>query len=66
VNTAYDAMGRVLSVTNPFTAGGAPGPATSYQYDALGRATVVTLPDGQTVQTSYNGPTVTVTDQVLC
>ena len=64
VNTSYDAMGRVVSRTNPFTAGGAPGPATGYTYDALGRTTVVTLTDGQTVQTSYNGTTVTVTDQV--
>jgi RHS repeat-associated protein len=64
VNTAYDAMGRVLSRTNPFTAGGTPGPSTSYTYDALGRTTVVTSPDTQTVQTSYNGSSVTVTDQV--
>jgi hypothetical protein len=27
--------------------------------------TVVTLPDNQTVQTSYSGTAVTVTDQVL-
>ena len=64
VNTAYDVMGRVASRTNPFPAGGTPGALTSYSYDALGRATVVTLPDNQTVQTSYNGTSVTVTDQV--
>ena len=64
VNTSYDAMGRVISVTNPFTAGGTPGPATSYTYDALGRVTVTTSPDTQTIQTSYNGPSVTFTDQV--
>jgi RHS repeat-associated protein len=64
VNTSYDAMGRVISVTNPFLAGGTPGPATSYTYDALGRVTVTTLPDTQTTQTSYNGPTVTLIDQV--
>ena len=52
VNTSYDVMGRVISVTNPFTAGGSPGPSTSYTYDDLGRATVVTLPDSQTIQTS--------------
>src|SRR4029078_3604522 len=64
VNTSYDAMGRVISRTNPFPAGGSPGASTWYPYDRLGRATVVTLPDGQTVQTSYNGNAVTVTDQV--
>jgi YD repeat-containing protein len=64
VNTGYDAMGRVASRTNPFTSGGSPGPSTAYAYDALGRVTVVTLPDSQTIQTSYNGSAVTATDQV--
>src|SRR6185503_3319097 len=64
VNIRYDSMGRVASRTNPFPSGGTPGASTSYTYDGLGRATVVTLPDGQTVQTSYNGNAVTVTDQV--
>jgi RHS repeat-associated protein len=64
INTSYDPMGRVLSRSNPFTAGGTPGPATSYQYDALGRAKQVTLPDSNTIQTTYSGTTVIVTDQV--
>jgi len=64
VNTNYDAMGRVTTRTNPFTAGGSPGPSTVYGYDALGRVVVVTLPDNQTIQTSYTGPIVTSTDQV--
>jgi RHS repeat-associated protein len=65
VNTGYDAMGRVLSVTSPFTEGSTPSSyTTSYQYDSLGRATVVTLPDGNTIQYNYSGATVTTTDQV--
>jgi YD repeat-containing protein len=64
VNVAYDAMGRVASRTNPFTAGGAPGPVSAYAYDALGRSIVVTLPDNQTLQTGYSGSTITATDQV--
>jgi len=64
INTSYNAMGRVASRTNPFTAGGSPGPSTAYTYDALGRVTLVTLPDTQTVQTSYSGTTVTIRDQV--
>ncbi|MFY9570792.1 MAG: hypothetical protein WAV20_05290, partial [Blastocatellia bacterium] len=64
VNTSYDAMGRIISRTNPFTAGGTPGPATTFQYDAVGRATITTLPGGNTVQNLYSGATVTATDQV--
>jgi RHS repeat-associated protein len=63
VNTTYDAMGQVASVSNPFTAGGSPSYWTNYTYDALSRATVVTLPDTQTVRTNYNGNSATVTDQ---
>jgi uncharacterized protein RhaS with RHS repeats len=38
---------------------------TTYQYDLLGRNTLVTLPGGNTVQTTYtNSSIVTVTDQV--
>jgi RHS repeat-associated protein len=64
VNTSYDAMGRVASQTNSFTAGGTPGPSTGYTYDALGRVIVVTLPDSQPILTSYSGNTVIATDEV--
>ncbi|MBI3651684.1 MAG: RHS repeat protein, partial [Acidobacteria bacterium] len=65
VNSGYDALGRVLNVTNPFTAGGTPSAlTTSYQYDSLGRVTIATLPDGNTIQNAYSGATVMVTDQV--
>ena len=64
VNTSYDAMGQLASETNPFTAGGTPGPSTVYTYDAIGRVMIVTLPDNQTIQTTYSGSAVTLTDQV--
>jgi YD repeat-containing protein len=64
VNTVYDAMGRVTSRSNPFPSGGSPQYSTAFQYDTLGRATITTLPDGNTVQTSYSGQSVTTTDQV--
>ena len=64
VNTAYDAMGRVVSQTNPFTAGGTPGPATTIQYDLANKAVITTLPGGNTVRSDYSGATVTATDQV--
>ena len=63
VNTTYDSMGRVASTSNPFQSGGSPQYSTAFQYDTLGRQTVTTLPDNNTLQTSYSGLTVT-TDQV--
>jgi YD repeat-containing protein len=50
VNTSYDAMGRTQSQTLPFIAGGTPGPTITYQYDALDRQTLMTLPDNNTIQ----------------
>ncbi|HKQ06410.1 MAG TPA: RHS repeat-associated core domain-containing protein [Blastocatellia bacterium] len=70
VNTIYDNMGRVASVSNPFTAGGSPAFWTTNVYDALSRVVEVDLPDdhpsGQRsrIQTAYSANTVTVTDQV--
>ena len=64
VNTSYDVMGRVVSRTNPFAAGGTPGPATTFQYDLANKAVITTLPGGNTVRSDYTGATVTATDQV--
>jgi RHS repeat-associated protein len=64
-NLTYNNMGRMITRTNPFAQGGTPGPVTTYTYDLLGRNTGVTLPGGNTVQTTYtNSAIVTVTDQV--
>jgi len=64
-NFTYNNMGRTITRTNPFPQGGTPGPNTTYTYDLLGRTTIVTLPGGNTIQTSYtNSAIVTVTDQV--
>ncbi|MGH9916685.1 MAG: hypothetical protein ACRD63_15525, partial [Pyrinomonadaceae bacterium] len=69
-DTQYDALGRVSRVSNPYRSPqGIEGPVnpsglwTTTQYDGLGRVTAVTTPDGAAVRTSYNGNTVTVTDQ---
>jgi RHS repeat-associated protein len=64
INLSYDAMGRLVSKSNPFPKNGVPGPMTTYQCDAMGRNTVVTLPNGNTVKYSYSGSTFTITDQV--
>jgi RHS repeat-associated protein len=79
VDTTYDAMGRVSTVSNPHRSVSSPtdGITTSY-YDALGRVTQVAPPDGTLLPsgtavtqcqtnnscTDYSGfPTITITDQ---
>jgi RHS repeat-associated protein len=64
VNMTYDSMGRLSARTNPFPHNGTPGPSTTFRYDALGRRTLATLPDGNTVSVTYSGTTSTITDQV--
>jgi RHS repeat-associated protein len=66
----YDPLGRMRQVSNPLfrtslddfdmPAGG----VTTTQYDPLGRIRAVTAADGSVVTTSYDGVTVTATDQV--
>jgi RHS repeat-associated protein len=78
--TRYDAMGRVVLTTNPFSTGGYGGglhvaagdPVTVPSYDHLGRVTTLTMPSGDAtnpttaqVSTSYDGVFTTVTDQAL-
>ncbi len=64
MDTTYDALGRVATVTNPFCAPtDATYGVTGYAYDALGRTTQVTHPDGSIVTTTYNGRAVQVTDE---
>ncbi len=63
VDTTYDALGRVATVTNPHrsTASTSDG-TTTYAYDALSRPTSVTLQDGSKSLISYSNNTVTATD----
>ncbi|HVB34772.1 MAG TPA: hypothetical protein VNJ52_10430, partial [Patescibacteria group bacterium] len=65
VDTTYDDMGRVASVSNPYRSASDPTyGVTSYAYDALGRMTKVTKQDGSTINTDYtNFPCTTVTDE---
>jgi len=67
-DTTYDALGRKATVSNPYRSTGDPTYGiTSYQYDALGRVTLVIPPDGSqtsnNVSTGYSGNCSTVTDQ---
>jgi YD repeat-containing protein len=64
VNTSYDPFDRAITVSNPFPVGGSPSATTTRTYDPMGRVILVTLPDGNTTQTTYNGATTTYIDQV--
>lgn len=66
----YDSMGRPFRASNPYyTLNGtadAVNPSakwTKRTFDKLGRVTLLTLPDNNTVQVDYAGDTMTVTDQ---
>jgi RHS repeat-associated protein len=56
VDTVYDNMGNVTQQTRPYRNGDAQQ-WISFTYDALGRTTLVTTPDGSTTQTFYNEST---------
>jgi YD repeat-containing protein len=56
VDTTYDAIGRVQSVTNPYrSTGDATYGVSTYAYDALNRKIVETKPDGTKVISCFNG-----------
>jgi RHS repeat-associated protein len=56
VNTTYDGLNNVASVTNPFRNTSEPTyGVTSFQYDALGRKTIQTQQDGNKLQWCYDG-----------
>ena len=66
--TTFDALGRQRSVTKRVATTTAGNPTvvssdettTQYEYDALNRVTLETLPDATTVSTTYNGLSTTV------
>ncbi|MDQ3665842.1 MAG: hypothetical protein M3410_04420, partial [Acidobacteriota bacterium] len=65
VVTNYDPLGRVSQTSNPFRPSlGETAIYTTTVYDLAGRVLTVTTPDNSVVTTSYNGNTVTVTDQI--
>lgn len=62
--TTYDGEGRVYTVSNPYrSASESTYGVTQYGYDALGRLTQVTHPDGNSSVTTYKGRAVEVQDE---
>jgi RHS repeat-associated protein len=56
VDTTYDAVGNVYSVSNPYRSQSDPTYGiTYYNHDALGRTTLVKPPSGLTTTYTYNG-----------
>jgi RHS repeat-associated protein len=63
VDTTYDALGRVSTVSNPHRSGSnTTDGTTTTSYDTLGRITKATKQDGSTSTLSYSGNCVTTTD----
>ena len=64
IDTSYDLLGRVYSVSNPHRSASNPTDGTtSYLYDALDRPTLVTKPGNAQTTTSYVNNCATVTDE---
>lgn len=65
VDTRYDALGRVHTVSNPYlSASDSTYGITTYGYDALDRQTSVLRPDNvSSTSTTYTGKTVTSSDE---
>jgi RHS repeat-associated protein len=63
VRQSFDPLGRVSQSSNPYRPWQGESPVwTTMQYDALGRLTTVTTPDGAPTVTAYNGNQETATD----
>jgi RHS repeat-associated protein len=64
VDTTHDPDGRVACVSNPHGSGSSPTDGnTCYTYDVLNRILTTTNPDNSTKASSYNGETITLTDE---
>ena len=58
----FDSLGRSKHQSEPYFIGGGATYWSSFNYDILGRVTHVTLPDGSSGITDYNGYTLTETN----
>jgi RHS repeat-associated protein len=63
VDTTYDSLGRVYTVSNPHTGTSAPSDGlTTYGYDALNRLTSIAYPDTAATSIGYSGNCSTTKD----
>ena len=61
-DTAYNSLGQVIAVSLPYAESGSPTILwTKTDYDALGRVSKVTVPNGTVTTTSYSGRATAVT-----
>jgi RHS repeat-associated protein len=66
VNTTYDLLSRLASVSNPLCASSQDTDGiTSYSYDALSRLTAKQNPDGSSQSWSFNGNVIQFSDETL-
>jgi RHS repeat-associated protein len=66
VDTTYDALGRVATVSNPHRSNlNLTDGVTSTSYDALGRVKQITKQDGSISSISYSGNCITTSDEAL-
>ncbi|WP_213803761.1 hypothetical protein [Granulicella sp. dw_53] len=63
IDTTYDLVGKIATISNPHFPGVGSNGFTSYIYDALGRVKTQIQPDNNTQQWLYSGAVTTFTDE---
>jgi YD repeat-containing protein len=61
----YDYLGKKTRESEPYFSNSSASLWTTYEYDDYGRNTKITQPTGKIINTTYNGLTVSVNDEIL-
>ncbi len=64
IDTQYDGVGRIASVSNPYRGSGPGADLTAYIYDPLDRVLKTQYPDGNSTHTDYQGTTADAYDEL--